>query len=131
MSQNGSKMGRVHRVHSPRPARRPRPRAQRPCRTPAAQPALPGTLRERPRLLPRPAAHAVRVPAVSARLLPHACACRQPTPARPARARAQRPARPPAACAYRPPALPTPASLCAHACARQRPYLRTPCALRA
>ena len=37
MSQNGSKMGRVHRVHCPKPAQQnARPRAQRPGRAPAA-----------------------------------------------------------------------------------------------
>ena len=76
-SQNGSKMGRVHRVHCPRPARAPsaqaarpapRPRAQRPGRAPAAKPALP---RARPHLLPRLVApRAPCGPAASPRVRP-------------------------------------------------------------
>ena len=45
-SQNGSKMGRVHRVHCPRPTRVPSAQAARPAPRPrsAARPSLPPAL---------------------------------------------------------------------------------------
>ena len=46
-SQNRSKIGRVHRVHNPKPARAPRPRAPSACLPCALAPRLPHT-RERP-----------------------------------------------------------------------------------
>ena len=78
-SQNESKIGRVHRVHSPRPARAPRPRA---CRAPAAH---------APRAR-RAAACRARAPACCTRdPAPRANACH----ARPCRAApCARPARP-------------------------------------
>ena len=92
-SQNGSKIDRVHRVHSPRPARVPRPSAQRPGRTPAMP--LPHACRALPRA---PAARAprtvlARTPACAPRApccLP--CLPARPAPTHPAPARAQRPA---------------------------------------
>ena len=89
-SQNGSKMGRVHRVHCPRPARTPRPHAQaaRPAPRPrACHPANPAP--HAPRAPALAAARAPRVPAVSARLparllLPPAYARSPSTCARPA-----------------------------------------------
>ena len=72
-------MGRVHKVHCPRPTRAPRLRAQRPCRAPAANAprAVACSLRAcRPRALPR-----ARAPACAL-----AAPCRAPSvpPARPA-----------------------------------------------
>ena len=64
-SHNGSKIGRVHRVHTPRPAQAPRPHAPRAPAAPAAA---------------RPCA-CCSAPA-AARLLPRACCC---APARPPR----------------------------------------------
>ena len=89
-SQNGSTMGRVHRVHCPRPAQAPRPRpgrawprAQRLCLASSARPAAP---------LPR--APRARAPAARAPCLPRAPAarhaCRSPLPSAP-RTPAQRP----------------------------------------
>ena len=79
-------MGRVHRVHCPRPAQAPRPRA---CRAPAAH--APGTCRPRalPRARARPRAHAR-----SPRLLPLARALQRPARPRPCRPAPMPPARP-------------------------------------
>ena len=82
-SQNGSKMGRVHRVHCPRPARAPRPRA---CGAPAAHaPRAPHAAACCPRAcraLPRARAsrlHAQR-PACALRARPARLASAQPAP---------------------------------------------------
>ena len=125
-SQNGSTMGRVHRVHCPRPAQAPRPRpgrawprAQRLCLASSARPARPAAH------APRDRAPAARSPAARAPCLPrapaarHACraplpsAPRTPSPAplRPAQRPRQRPclrtSRAPSAC------LRAPCALCA------------------
>ena len=73
-SQNGSKMGRVHRVHCPRPAQVPRPRA----------PRAPSACLSRAQRLPA----ARPVPCRAPNALPPACACAQLPLAR-ARARAR------------------------------------------
>ena len=70
-SQNGSKMGRVHRVHCPRPAQASRPRAPR-----APSACLPRAQRPAARLRLRPAA---------ARPRGRACARQRPCACRPAR----------------------------------------------
>ena len=126
-SQNGSTMGRVHRVHCPRPAQAPRPRpgrawprAQRLCLASSARPAAP-----LPRA-PRARAPAARAPAAlracrSSALPAARHACRSPLPSAP-RTPAQRPthAQPsapaPSLAPLRPAQRPS-----AHACARQCP----------
>ena len=79
-SRTGLKTGRVHRVHCPKPARAPRPRAQLPGRArPAPVPRLSRALRPAPRLPPAPLAQR-----------PHARAARLPSAPTHARLRAPR-----------------------------------------
>ena len=121
-SQNGSKMGRVHRVHCPRSAKAPRPRAARaqrlpasrpaPCRPPMSAPSCRSPACARP---PAP----VRLPLARASArLQRACPCHARAPsalphAPAAAARPSAPARAPVP--QRPCArlLPSPAPLCA------------------
>ena len=108
-------MGRVHRVHCPRPARAPRPRAQRPGRAPSAQAAR----------LPRPCCTLPAGPArrclPSARLPPAPCRA----PARPP-ARLPRPPAPASVAAPRARALVVPARAPTHA--QCLPHARSPSA---
>ena len=97
MSQNRSKMGRVHRVHCQRPAQAPRPRAPR-----APSTCLPHVPRAPSACLPRaqrPAAH-LRLRLAAARPCGRAPAsARAPAACAPQHAR---PARPSTPCAPRP-----------------------------
>ena len=110
-------MGRVHRVHCPRPAQAPRPRAPRSpsaCLPRAQRPALrPCTLAPPVAARPRACARAAQRPSAHAAQRPSA------TPARPTHARLPRaPCTPSTPSTHAPRALPAPAARPA-----QRPFL--------